>query len=179
MKKIIGFLCITATLSSYASCYNDYKNHLDLVNEKIEDSNYDEVKTQSLITAGGAAVTTTSTASGSSAVVSTTVSAQLLGALYLGKLLIDTRLSDDTEELLLTRDKLENSLSILKEIRFAEGPFLQQAMPRVWREVSSDVSLSELRDTMLKLDNDRYFCQNGEISSAAGMLNKAIIDLKS
>jgi hypothetical protein len=178
MKKMLALLFLGSSLSSYASCYNDYKNHLDLVAEKIENSNYDEVKTQSIITAGTSAVVTTSTASGSSALVSTSVSAQLLGSLYLGKLLIDTRLSDDTKELIKTRDQLSNSISILKEIRLDEGPFLQQAMPRVWNEVSNDISLKKLREIMLELDNSRLFCKNGEINSAAGMLNIAIEELK-
>lgn len=180
MKRRI--LCILALLGlsagASASCYQEYQGSLETVNASLEESNLDESRREGYMVAGGLALTTTSGATGGSMAVSSTIGAKLVAAVYAGSLWMDIRVDDDVEGLLKNKESLEGAISILKEARVGNGPFLQRAMPIVWEDVSTTVSLKEVSGKILELDRDNAFCQYGQVSTPYGILSKTIEELK-
>lgn len=178
MKKSLICALLALSFGAQATCYKEYLDGLESTKAAIENSNIDEARKEGMAIAGGLALTTTSTATGGSMAAFSTISAQFIAAIYTGTLWVDLRVSDDTEQLLKNEKALEAALSILKEARIGNGPYLQGAMPRVWRDVSNEISLRQVAAKVLELDRARAFCPNGEVASPAGILNQAVQELK-
>lgn len=173
---LIGALALFS-FQTTASCYSDYQNSLVAVEQSIKDSDYDEAHYEGMGLAGGLALSTTASNPASGITLFSTVAAGTIAAVYIGDKWIDYRIDENTEKLDEKRELLKGSIALLKEARTGSGPYLQGAMPKVWEEVSTHVSLGQVADTVLILDRNARFCQNGRVASPAGILKLTIEEL--
>jgi hypothetical protein len=173
---ILSSLCLSVTSFASNACMQNYANELDRVELAIENSNAEDVRMQGIAIAGGLALSTTATATGGSATVSTTVGAKLMAAVYAGNLYIDLMIDDDYDALVEAKQKLYYATELLKEARtFDGGPLLETSAQYVLTDSKyKDISYSDLKNRIAKLDIDGTLCANNKYLSMYGIIDKAL-----
>ena len=181
--KLFSFFAATLFISSqaFASCYDAYSLKLNEVRGKIAETNAARVMQETALLSSSSSsigMTGVSTITANPFLLVTGVSAVTYSSAKVSEFYLDFRLSDDTKKLMATEATLRDGLSLLKEAQVGNGPTLQKAMTAVNNEISTDVSLRQLADTIKSQDAQGLYCESDEtMLSAQGILKVAMDEL--
>lgn len=179
-KTLLTAAALLGTMSSFASCFDIYKDQHKEVEKFIANSNSQQAMIEGMALSSTTNVIVIGALSGAGGpLVSTAAGAGLITSLYLANIYIDMRLEDGVEEALAKKHLLESSLALLREAKLGNGPLLQEAIVGINRTVSTEISLKDLADKINEQNANRLYCQNTEVvMSPAGILTSAIDSLK-
>lgn len=181
--KLHTLIASTLLLSSsaFASCFDSYSQKLTDVRAQLAETNVERVAKETML------ISSASYSLGMTGVTMATANPFLLvsgmttvnyATAKVAEFYIDFRLSDDTQKLIATESTIQNGLSLLKEAQVGNGPTLQKAMVAVNNEISTDISVKKLADTIKSQDAQGLYCESEDtMLSAQGILKVAMDEL--
>lgn len=180
-QLILAGLMTLSLNSSFASCYNNYVEKRNEVEEIIKNSNIKQatVEASALFISTNVVVIAALSAAGAGGVLPSTVGGGgMVSAALIAEKYLDIRMDDDAKEALQKRALLDASLGLLKEARIGQGPHLAQALMVINQNVSTAISMKNLADTIVGQDDAETYCQSERILSPAGIISMATEELK-
>lgn len=181
--KLHSLIATTLLLSSsaFANCYDLYSEKLSEVTTKLSETNAQRALQETAILSSSSSsigMTVVSTVTANPFLLVSGVTAVSYSSVKVSDFYLDFRLNDDTKALIKTALTIEDGLSLLKEAQVGNGPTLQKAITAVNNEISTDISLKELADTIKNQDAQGLYCQSEDtMLSAQGILKVAMDEL--
>lgn len=177
-------LCFILISTAYARCLDSYQLRFNEV-EALYLETYEGEKEEALwyelgpvLSSSAVAITTGNLAGGGGPLASTAAGGGMVVSLGIGITIANQFTHLEAPAL---RDQMliiQSALRLLREGEVGNGELVQIMMPKVWQEVSSEISPALFAATIRELDLAEAFCQNEELDNFETIVDKSILKLK-